>query len=105
MPGELPEVPIVPGRLDAVEDSGHVADGVPADAEPVAVRRRGAEPRIEALVDQGGGGLEERVVEQDRRSRVREPPAHGRPPGDPTGVEPCAQSNQARTGGPSGADG
>ena len=50
--GQLAQVAVVPGRLDAVEDAGRVPDAVPADAEPIAVRRLGPEPRVQALVDQ-----------------------------------------------------
>jgi hypothetical protein len=78
--GQILQVPVVPGRLDAVEHQGHLAVPVPADPEPIAVRRGRTEPRVEALVDQGVGGLEEQLLERHRRPRVREPSAHGVPP-------------------------
>ena len=49
---------------------------VPADAEAVAVRRLGAELRVEALVDQRVLRLVEQLLEEDRRARVCEPAAH-----------------------------
>ena len=58
MGGDVAEIAVVPGRLGAVEDAGRVADAVPADPEPVAVRGRRAEPRVLALVDQRVRGLE-----------------------------------------------
>ena len=48
--GKLAQVLVVPGRLGAVEDARGVGRAVPADAEPVAVGRLGAEPRMQALV-------------------------------------------------------
>lgn len=47
---ELAQVLIVPRRFDAVVDAGRVRGAVPADAEPIAVRGLGAEPRVQALV-------------------------------------------------------
>src|SRR5262249_31216748 len=70
------QVPVVPGRLDALEERRLVALAVPPHTEPVAVRRLDAEPRVEALVDQGVLGLVEQVVEKHRRPRVCEPAAH-----------------------------
>ena len=49
---DLAEIAVVPGRFDAAEDGWLVTDAVPADAEPVAVRGLGAEPGVQALVDQ-----------------------------------------------------
>ena len=42
--GDLLQVALVPGGLDAVVDGGRVADAVPADPESVAVRGRRAHP-------------------------------------------------------------
>jgi hypothetical protein len=50
--GELAQVLVIPGRLDAAEHPGDRAGVVPADAEPVAVGRLGPEPGVQALVDQ-----------------------------------------------------
>ena len=75
---ELAQIPVVPGGLDALEDGGGVRDlAVPADAEAVAVRRLGTEPRMQALVDERVFGLVEQLLEQDWRSGVCEPAAHG----------------------------
>ena len=43
VPGEVAQVPVVPGRFDALEGARRFAFPVPADAEAVAVRRLGAE--------------------------------------------------------------
>ena len=75
--GDVAQVAVVPGGLGAVEDAGRVADAVPADAEPVTVRRRRSEPRVQALVDQRVTGLVEQLLEEDGRARVGEPAAHG----------------------------
>ena len=37
MTGQLSEIAVIPGRLDAVEDAGGRRVAIPADAEPVAV--------------------------------------------------------------------
>ena len=61
---------------------GVSALAVPADAEPVAVRGRRAEPRVLALVDQRVDGLDEQLLQQHGRARVGEPATHVRPPFD-----------------------
>jgi hypothetical protein len=76
VPGKLAQVAVVPGRLDALEDAGLPALSVPADAEAVAVGRLGAEPGVEALIDQRVGGFVEELLQQDRRTRIGEPAAH-----------------------------
>jgi hypothetical protein len=67
MTRELAQIAVVPGRLDAVEQSRPLLRPVPADAETVAVRLLGAEPRVEALDDQGVLGAVEQLLEQDGR--------------------------------------
>src|SRR5439155_11928010 len=74
---ELVQVVVVPGRLGAVEDARRGRVAVPADTEAVAVRGFGAKPRVEALVNQRVSRGIERFFEEDRRSRVCEPTAHG----------------------------
>jgi hypothetical protein len=49
--GELAQIAVVPRRFGAVEDTRRFGGAAPADAEPVAVGRFGAEPRVQALVD------------------------------------------------------
>ena len=87
VPGKVAQVPIVPGRLDALERARRFGLPVPADAEAVAVRRLGSEPRVQALVDQRMGGLVEELLQQNRRPRVREPAAHVVSPSDSWCVE------------------
>jgi hypothetical protein len=74
--GELTQVLVVPGGLDAPEDAGLLALAVPAETEPVAVRRLRAELRMEALVDQRMAPLVQQVLDQDRGSGIGEPTAH-----------------------------
>ena len=83
--GELAQVPVVPGRMDAAVEPRRVAVVVPADAETVPVRRRRAQPRVQALVDQRAVALEQQLLEPDRRPRVRKPTTHGRTSSPPTG--------------------
>ena len=56
---------------------GVVAVAVPADAEAVAVRRLRAQLRVQALVDERVLRLVEQLLDQDGRSGVGEPAAHG----------------------------
>src|SRR5690242_1551246 len=83
---QLAQVPVVPRGLDAAEDGRRLLLSVPADAEAVAVRLLGAEPRMEALDDQRVLGPVEKLLDGNRRSRVREPATHGGPtfPPEPT---------------------
>src|ERR687897_477787 len=74
--GELAQVAVVPGRVGAAVDPRRLAVLVPADAEAVAVRRRRALTRVQALVDQRTVALDEQLLEPDRRPRIREPTAH-----------------------------
>jgi len=53
--GELAQVRVVPGRLDASEHTRCRLRVVPADTEPVAVRRLGAQLGVQALVNQRVG--------------------------------------------------
>ena len=78
--GQLAQVPVVPRRMDAAVEPRGAALVVPADAEAVTVRRRRAQPRVQALVDEGAVAVEEQLLEPDRRSRVRKPTAHRLPP-------------------------
>jgi hypothetical protein len=50
--GELAQVLVIPGRLDAAEDPGNRRGVIPADAEPVAVGRLGSQPGMQPPVDQ-----------------------------------------------------
>src|SRR4029453_5114286 len=77
--GEIPKVPVVPGRLDTVEDPWRVAHAVPADPEPVAVGRLRTEPGVEALVDQRMLRLQGQFLDQPRKAGVGKPAAHRRP--------------------------
>src|SRR6476646_9454611 len=74
---DVPQVAVVPGRLDAVEDGRRLADPVPADAEPVAVRRLRPQLRVEALVDQGVLRSVEQLLDQHRGAGIGKPPTHG----------------------------
>ena len=78
-PGDLPQVLVVPGGVDTLEDgrSVAVAVAVPADPEPVAVRRGGAETGVQALVDDRVLRAEQQVLGEDRVSGVSHPSAHG----------------------------
>ena len=64
--GELAEVLVVPGGVDALEDRRLGALAVPADPEPVAVGGRGPHPRVETLLDERVLRLEEKVLGEDR---------------------------------------
>src|SRR5215211_387143 len=75
--GDLAQVAVVPGRLDAPEDRRCIGVCVvPADAEAVAVGGLDSEAGVETLVYEGMGGLVEQLLEEDRGSRVSEPAAH-----------------------------
>src|SRR5512133_1516992 len=76
MAGELVEVAVIPGRLDAVEHGGGLLGAVPADAETVTVRLFGSELGVEALDDQRVLRSIEQLLEQDRRAGVCEPATH-----------------------------
>src|SRR5206468_12182805 len=73
---QLAQVPVVPGRLDAVKQRRRLDGAVPADTEPVPVRRLGSELRMKALVDEGVGRLVQELLEEDRRPRICEPTTH-----------------------------
>jgi len=73
VPGQLAEVAVVPGGLDAAEDPRRVLLAVPAEPEAVAVRLFGAEPRVEALDDQRVLAVVEQLLDEDRRTRICEP--------------------------------
>ena len=74
--GEVSQVSIAPGRLDAVERPRRLAVAVPADAEAVAVRRLRTHRRVQALVDERVLRLVEQVLEKHGRPRIRKPAAH-----------------------------
>jgi len=63
--GELAQVAVVPGGLDAVEDRRSVLLAVPADPEAVAVCLLGAQPRVQALNDERVLPSVEELLEQD----------------------------------------
>lgn len=63
---ELAEIAVVPGRFDAAEDGWLVTDALPPHPEAIAVRGLGAEPGVQALVDEGVLGPVEQVFEQHR---------------------------------------
>ncbi len=91
--GDLAQVAVVPRRMDAAVDPRRLALLVPTDAEAVAVRRRRALPRVQALVDQRAVALDQQLLEPDRRSRVGEPATHvsyPRLPGPPRQPRPRA---------------
>ena len=91
--GELAQVAVVPGRMRAAVDARQAVGGVPADAEAVAVRRRRALQRVQALVDERPRRLEQQLVEPERGARVREPAAHA--PDRPR--RPCAVEREPAT--------
>src|SRR5919197_4098484 len=72
----LAQVLVVPCGLDAAEDSWSWRAVVPADAKAVAIRRLGAEPGMEALVDQRVLRAVDSGVDRDGRTGVSEPAAH-----------------------------
>src|SRR4029453_19603283 len=74
---ELFQVAVVPRGMRAAVEPGRPVLAVPADTEAVAVRGRGAHPRVQALVVRRVLALEEQLLALDRRSRVGEPAAHG----------------------------
>jgi len=73
--GELAQVAVVPGGLDAVEDRRGILVAVPADPEAVAIGLLGAEPRVQALNDQRILPTVEERLEQDRGAGICEPAA------------------------------
>ena len=76
--GHLLEVRVGPGGLDTAEQPRHrVVLAVPPDAEPVGVERGRPHRGLTALVDQGVPRLGEERLQRDRRTRVRQPAAHG----------------------------
>ncbi len=69
--GDLPQVAVVPGGLDAPEDRGGFGTGgVPTDPEAVAVGSIDAEAGVEALVYEGVLGLVEQLLDEDGGARV-----------------------------------
>ena len=62
---ELPEILVVPGGLDAVKHTRGRLIVIPADPEPVAVGRLGAEFGVQALVDQRMNRRIQRRLQQD----------------------------------------
>src|SRR6187200_498700 len=74
--GELTQVAVVPGGMRAAVDPRPLPRLVPAHAKAVAVGRRRALARVEALVDQRAVALDEQLLEPDGRTRVGEPAAH-----------------------------
>src|SRR5829696_2020733 len=75
--GELAQIGVAPGRGDAVVDARPVAGAVPAHAEAVTVRRLGAHPRVQALVDDPVLRLEQQFVDQHRLTQPPHPTTHG----------------------------
>ena len=69
VPGELAQVLVIPGRLDAAEDPGDRCGVIPADAEPVPVGRLAPsrEPSSGRSANRPGAG---HVCEQDRRTGI-----------------------------------
>jgi hypothetical protein len=65
---DLAQVLVIPGRLDAPEHPGGRRGVVPADAKAFAVGRLGAEPGVQAPVDQRADGVYSTCV-----SRIGEP--------------------------------
>ena len=72
----LPQVPVVPRRFDALEQCRLDALAVPADPEAVAVGCRGAHAGVEALVDDRVLRSEQQLFGEDRVSGVRHPSTH-----------------------------
>jgi hypothetical protein len=64
--GDLSQVSVVPGRLDASENGGGLAIRViPADPEAVAVGGIDAQAGVAALVDEGVLGFVEQLFDED----------------------------------------
>src|SRR5207247_8929572 len=59
---KLLQVAVVPRGMGAAVNPWRLVLAVPADAEAVAVRRRRAHPRVQALVDQRVVALEEQLL-------------------------------------------
>jgi hypothetical protein len=75
--GDLSQIAVVPGGLDASENGGGLAGRVvPADAEAVAVGGVDAESGVARLVDEGVLRFIEQLLDEDGRARVGEPAAH-----------------------------
>ena len=76
LPGELLEVLVVPRGIGALEQGRYGPFPEPPDTEAVAVRGVGPEPGVQALVDEGVGRPEQQILDEDRITVVRHPPAH-----------------------------
>jgi hypothetical protein len=64
--GDLSQVAVVPGRLDASEDGrGLTIRVIPADPEAVAVGGIDAQASMAALVDEGVLRLVEQLLDED----------------------------------------
>ena len=64
----LPQVDVIPRRLNALEDCRFGALSVPADPEAVTVGRCGAHPGVQALVDDRMSRAEQQLFGEDRGS-------------------------------------
>lgn len=73
----LAQVAVVPGGTHAaIDERNLVGLSVPADAEAVAVGRRRAHPRMQALIDQRMLRAKQHGFERNRIAGVGEPAAH-----------------------------
>lgn len=76
--GRFAQIAVVPGGMHgAVAERQFIGMAVPADPEAVAVGRRHAEFRMQALVDQRMLRAKQHGLERDRIAGVGEPAAHG----------------------------
>src|SRR3954451_5136035 len=74
---DLAQVPVVPRRLNALEDGRLDALAVPANPEAVAIGRFNPELGVQALVDDRMVRAEQQLVGDDRVSRIGHPSTHG----------------------------
>jgi hypothetical protein len=78
--GKLAEVGVAPGGRHAAIDARSLAGPVPAEPEPVAVGGLRAHARVEALIHDPVGALEEQLLDQHRLAQPRHPTTHREPP-------------------------
>ena len=96
VPGELAQVLVIPGRLDAAEDPGDRCGVIPADAEPVPVGRLAPsrEPSSGRSANRPGAG---HVCEQDRRTGIASQRHISRNFQPPAGKDPAQVGNSRRS--------
>ncbi|MCY1539590.1 hypothetical protein D9M68_751850 [compost metagenome] len=113
----LAQIAIVPGRMHAAiakwrfQRQAFTLAAIPAQAEAIAVGGGGAQPRVQALVDQGVLGLEKHALHLDGTTGIGQPTTHDallfsawipRPDGT-IGVIQCRSSPRNSTSAPRAA--